>query len=262
MSGGISLNLVTIRPARFEQKLHIARAAGYDAVGLSLDEMAREKEEGVRELRLSEMPVSEVVGLSGWMEQDRATRLVAAARAEEVFEFAASIGCRLVTAWPTGGPVETLTAAGRFADLCRLAAPFGVAVGLEFVGSHEQVNDLASAWEIVELSEASNGGLVIDTFHFHRGGSEVAMLEPVPADKILLVQVSDCVDLPRHELEDRHRVYPGTGAIPLEALLGALREKGYAGYYSLELQNEEYWAEDPLIVAREGMRAMRRLDIT
>jgi 2-keto-myo-inositol isomerase len=149
-----------------------------------------------------------------------------------------------------------------FADICRLAEPSGVRVGLEFLGDSENVRDLASAWEIVQLAEAPNGGLVIDTFHFHRGRSTLQMLEPVAGDKIFFVQVSDAVDLPPSELQDRHRVYPGSGAIPLEPLLAAIRNKGYSGYCSLELQNESYWQEDPLLVAREGLRAMRRLEIT
>ncbi len=135
-------------------------------------------------------------------------------------------------------------------------------VGLEFLGHCESVSDLASAWEIVDLSEAPNGGLVIDTFHFHQGRSALEMIEPVAPDKILLVQVSDAADIPHHHLRDRHRVYPGSGAIPLESLLGAIRAKGYSGHYSLELPNERYWQEDPVLVAREGMRSLRRLEIT
>jgi sugar phosphate isomerase/epimerase len=136
-----------------------------------------------------------------------------------------------------------------------------VCVGLEFLGHSPHLSDLATAWGIVEGAEAANGGLVVDTFHFHVGGSSLGMLEPVPGDKIVLVQVSDGPDLPRRELGDGHRLYPGTGEFLLEPLLAALRAKGYAGYYSLELHNEEYWLEDSAVVAREGFRCMQRLDL-
>jgi hypothetical protein len=43
--------------------------------------------------------------------------------------------------------------------------------------------------------------------------------------------------------------------------MAAVRAKGYLGHYSLELHNEEYWREDPVVVAAEGLRSMRRLDI-
>jgi len=125
-----------------------------------------------------------------------------------------------------------------------------------------RLSQLAAAWEIIELAEAPNGGLVIDAFHFHRGGSSPEMLVPVTGDKIFLVQISDAVDLPVRDLHDRHRVYPGSGAIPLEPLLSAVRDKGYSSYYSLELHNEGYWQQDPLLVAREGFRAVSRFDLS
>ena len=102
---------------------------------------------------------------------------------------------------------------------------------------------------------------MLDTFHCYRGGSTPDMLAPIPGERIFLVQISDCMDLPRYELEDRHRLYPGAGAIPLEPLFSALGAKGFDGYYSLELMNEDYWLEDPAVVAQDGMRALRRLDI-
>jgi len=261
MTSRISLNLVTIRPALLEAKLHAASTAGFRAVGLLWEEMAEQREAGLEEVRLSGLAVSEIAAIRGWADPDRTSRTVAMARAEQAFEMAANIGCGLVVAHPTPGEFEPFSAAGDFRELCRLAQPFRVKVGLEFIGNSRQTNTLAAAWEIVDLADAENGGLVVDTFHFFRGGSTLEMLEPVPGGKVYLVQVSDCMELPRHEMENRHRVYPGTGVFPLEPLIAALREKSYSGYYSLELHNEEYWQESPLVVAREGMRAMRRLDL-
>jgi sugar phosphate isomerase/epimerase len=261
MTSRISLNLATIRPADLERKLHAAATAGFRAVGLLWDEMAAQREAGLEEVRLSGLAVSEIASIGGWTDSDRATRLVAMARVEQACELAASVRCDLVVAQSPAGEVEPFAAANDFREICRLAEPFRVKVGLEFIGSHRQISTVAAAWEIIDLADAENGGLVIDTFHYFRGGSTLEMLEPVPGGKVFLVQVSDCMELPRHEMENRHRVYPGTGVFPLEPLLGALREKGYSGYYSLELHNEEYWQESPLVVAREGLRAMRRLDL-
>jgi sugar phosphate isomerase/epimerase len=257
-----ALNLASLGPAPLESKLYAAAAAGFRAVGLVREEMQKAGEDGERELRLSQLAPAELMGVAGWMAPDRASRAVAMAQAEIAFELAAALGCSVVVAWPPMEAVDSVAAARAFADLCRLAEALGVRVGLEFLGNSEGVNTLASAWEIVELAEAPNGGLVIDAFHFHRGGSSPAMLEPVTGDKIFLVQICDAVDLPARDLHDRHRVYPGSGAIPLEPLLSAVRDKGYSGYYSLELHNEGYWQQDPLLVAREGLRAVTRFDLT
>ena len=261
MTSRISLNLATIRPASLETKLHAALTAGFRAVGLLWDEMAEGREAALEEVRLSGLTVSEITAITGWMDADCTSRTVALARAEQAFELAANVGCDLVVAHPGEREVEAFSAANDFRKLCRLAEPFRVRVGLESMGNTRHISTAAAAWEIVDLADAGNGGLVIDTFHFFRGGSTLEMLEPIPGSRAYLVQVSDCMELPRHEMENRHRVYPGTGVLPLEPLLAVLREKGYPGYYSLELHNEEYWQESPLVVAREGLRAMRRLDL-
>ncbi len=261
MRSRATLNLATLGPATLESKLYAAAAAGFGAVGLRQADLDAPEERGKYELRLSQLPVAELEGLCGWMEPGRTARTVGLLGAESAFETAAEIGAELVIAWPSGEPVEMIDAATYFGDLCRTAEPFGIKVGLEFLGHSETVATLAEAWAIVEAAETAIGGLVIDTFHFIRGGSTIGMIEELPGEKIYLVQVSDVPDLPRMELEDRHRLYPGTGAMELEPLLAAIRAKEYAGYYSLELHNEEYWKEDPVMVAGEGFRAMRRLDL-
>jgi 4-hydroxyphenylpyruvate dioxygenase len=256
-----ALNLCTLGPAGLERKLYAASTAGFAAVGIDQAELEAPEERGRQELRLSELAVAELQGVSGWMEPGRTARTVALLQAENAFAAAAEVGAQLVIAWPSDEPIDVTAAATRFADLCRAAEPLGVRVGLEFLGNSQTVATVGAAWEIVEMAEAANGGLVIDTFHFFRGGSSIEMIDELPAERIYLVQVSDAPDLPRTELEDRHRLYPGAGAFELEPLLAAIRAKEYAGYYSLELHNEEYWEEDPIIVATEGFRSMRRMDL-
>jgi 2-keto-myo-inositol isomerase len=162
-------------------------------------------------------------------------------------------------AGPLGSDVNT--AAGYFREVCELAQPFAVEVALEFEGPVGESENLETAWAVVDGAEAENGGLVLDTFQFWGTESTEETLEAVPVEKLSLVQVSDSMELPRYELRDHHRVYPGAGAIPLDSILALVAGKGYHGYYSLELANEDYWAEDPVVVARDGMRALRRVQV-
>ncbi len=258
----VSLNLATIRPASFDKKIQAVVRAGFPAVGLWYDEVKRWSDYERREFRMADLRVSEMVGVTGWMDLDRMTRTIALARAEEVFAAAADLYCQVVVAEPDRREADLVETAMQFAELCRLAQPSGVRVGLHFDGAAGTVKDIRTAWQVVEASECPNAGLVIDTFHYFLGGSTPDMLEPVPGDRILLVQLADCLEMPRYELKDQHRVYPGTGTIPLEPLLAALWEKGFDGYYSLELMNEDYWMEDPVLVAQDAMRTLRRLGIT
>lgn len=262
-----ALNLITIRNATFVRKLEVARAAGYQGVGLwvgEVEDAARSADglEGVsRLLREQRLAAAEMCFVGGWMYAEQGERAAALERAQRTFRLAQALGCPCVVACASGDSGDLADAARDFADLCELARPFAVKVALEFLGGAEQVKDVATAWQIVEMADAPNGGLLLDTFHFYKGGSQVEDLEPVTGDKVFLVHVNDCPELPRAELEDRHRIFPGEGVIPLEAIAAALADKGYRGFFSLELFNEEYWASDPYLVAREGMRSLQRAGI-
>ena len=261
MANRAALNLCTLGPVSLERKLYAASTAGFPAVGIGQAELDAPGERGREELRLSELAVAELGTVSGWMSPGRTARTVALMQAESLFATAAEIGAALVIAWPSDEPVDLVAAASYFGDLCRAAEPLGVRVGLEFLGVSATVPDLATAWEIVEMAEAANGGVVIDTFHFFRGGSSIDTVERIPGERIHLVQVSDAPELPLAELRDGHRLYPGAGALALEPLLAAVRAKDYAGWYSLELHNEEYWAQDPMLIAAQGFRSMQRMDL-
>ena len=62
---------------------------------------------------------------------------------------------------------------------------------------------------------------------------------------------------PRAEITDAHRVFPGDGSAPLDTLFRALRDIGYRGMLSLEVFNREYWNQDALYVARDGLEKTR-----
>ncbi|MFB3882347.1 MAG: sugar phosphate isomerase/epimerase family protein [Armatimonadota bacterium] len=261
MANRAALNLATLGPTSLERKLYAAASSGFAAVGLSQAELDAPGERGREELRLSELAVAELEAATGWMAPGRTARTIALMQAEALFAAAAEVGASLAIAWPSDEPVDRLAAATYFGDLCRAAEPLGLRVGLEFLGGSATVPDLSTAWEIVEMAEADNGGLVLDTFQFFRGNPAIDAVEPIPGERIYLVQVSDAPELPATELRDGHRLYPGTGALALEPLLAAIREKGYTGWYSLELHNEEYWAQDPALIAAQGFRAMQRMDL-
>jgi 2-keto-myo-inositol isomerase len=94
--------------------------------------------------------------------------------------------------------------------------------------------------------------MVIDTFHFHAGGSRLDDLARVPVDRLFVVHLNGCEDLPREQLTDGHRLYPGAGPIPIVDILVALRARGFVGVASIEIFREEYWGQPPRDVAREA----------
>jgi 2-keto-myo-inositol isomerase len=262
-----ALNLITIRNAPFAKKLEVARAAGYDGVGLWLDE-TEEAGTGAgglqvvaRLLKDYNLVPAELCFVGGWMYPQESERTRALENAQRAFRVAETLGCECVIACASGGSGDLHDAASDFGELCSLASRFGAKVALEFLGGAQQVKDVRTAWQIVEEADAPNGGLLIDAFHFYKGGSEIADLEPVTGDKIYLLHVNDCPDLPREELEDRHRVFPGAGSIPLELIAAEVINKGYRGFFSLELFNDDYWASDPFLIAQEGLHSLKHVGL-
>ena len=256
-----ALNLVTIRDAPLPRKLDVARGARYDGVGLWVNELDGNPggAEAVAQLLAQHgLSAAELCFVGGWMYAEQGLQGHSRERAEHAFRLAQALKCGCVVACASGASGDLADAARDFAALCDLAREFDGRVALEFLGGAEQVKDVRTAWQIVDMVDAPNGGLLIDTFHFYKGGSQLADLDPIAGDRVFLVHVNDCLDIPREELEDRHRVFPGEGIIPLEPIAAALLDKGYAGFFSLELFNEDYWAADPYLVAQEGMRSMQR----
>jgi 2-keto-myo-inositol isomerase len=106
------------------------------------------------------------------------------------------------------------------------------------------------ATEIVTAVDRPNVGMVIDTFHFYAGGSRLEDLQRIPIPRLFVVHLNGCEDFPRPELTDAHRLYPGEGVIPIDAILHALHTKGFDGVCSIEIFRPEYWEQDPRDVAR------------
>lgn len=128
-----------------------------------------------------------------------------------------------------------------------------VGLAFEFLGKPGcSVPTLDMAIEIVVQADRSNVGMVIDTYHFYAGGSAIADIAGVPIEKLFVVHLNGCEDLPKAELTDAHRLFPGEGVIPIDEILRAIRARGFDGTMSIEIFRPEYWKRDPRGVAREA----------
>ncbi len=73
--------------------------------------------------------------------------------------------------------------------------------------------------------------------------------------RFFIFHINDAEDLPREQLEDRHRLLPGLGILPLKEMIAALRRIEYTGIVSVEIFRPEYWQRDPLELAKDARRA-------
>jgi len=128
-----------------------------------------------------------------------------------------------------------------------------ISLAFEFLGKPGcAVPTLDMAIEIVTQVGRPNVGMVIDVFHFYAGGSRLDDLARVPLDKLLVIHLNGCEDHPKPDLTDAHRLYPGEGVTPIDAILNALRARGYDGTASVEIFRPEYWEQDARTVARNS----------
>jgi 2-keto-myo-inositol isomerase len=121
------------------------------------------------------------------------------------------------------------------------------------------VQTLEQAAEIVGKLSRSNVGLVIDSFHFYAGGSQIESIDSLDSQKLFIFHINDAESLPRAELEDRHRLLPGLGILPLKEILGALRRINYDRITSVEIFRPEYWERDPQELARDAHDALSKV---
>lgn len=272
MERRFGLNGATTGPADLLTDVRAAAEAGYD--GLELRDVKIQafldgggSLYGLRRL-LSDAGVeaASVNALERSTLGTESARSAVLRRCRTLCEWAAALDCPFVVAVPSpleeaGDPktvlADTVSALNAMADV---AARYYVRIGFEFLGfANCSVNTLAQARAVVEEVNRPDVGLVIDAFHFFAGNSTWEMLDGLDPARLFLVHLDDAEDRPAHTLTDEHRLLPGDGIIPLRELVSRLERLGYRGMYSIELFRPEYWAWDPIELAKVARRKMEAL---
>lgn len=143
----------------------------------------------------------------------------------------------------------------RLEELSKIAQGYDTGLAFEFIGTGNcSVKTLDDAWQIVKGAELENVGLVVDAFHFYTGGSSIQSIKKIPPDKIIIFHINDCEDLPIEKLQDKHRLLPGEGVIPLREIAGALKSIGYNRVVSVELFRPDYWKWDAKKLAYQSKK--------
>ena len=181
-------------------------------------------------------------------------------------EMADRLGCPYIVVVPSPRPIE-VTDKEVFEESVRILLEISdrfkshkAKFAFEFLGfGWCSVSMLEQDYEIVKGVNRDNVGLVLDSFHFYAGGSSINSIKELDRQKIFIFHINDVENLPRAQLQDSHRLYPGEGIIPLEEIVSKLKEIRYDGPVSLEMFRPEYWIRPPEEVAKKGMEAIRKL---
>jgi 2-keto-myo-inositol isomerase len=188
------------------------------------------------------------------------------AECEELCRTAEELACPYIVVVPSPLPEgktwgETVAESARvLGELGQIAERHGVSLAFEFLGQPRcSVQTLGQAAEIVNRLGRANVGLVLDSFHFYAGGSRLESIGALDPRKLFIFHINDAEDLPREELEDRHRLLPGLGILPLGEIVAALKGIGYDHVTSVEIFRPEYWERDPTELAHAAREATERV---
>ena len=263
------LNTSTIRQAKLLDKIRIAGECGYDAIELWNDEMDEYIRSGgkmsdiAKALSDYNLSVPSVIAIHNWMTTSGDEYRKAIDEAKRRMEQAAEVGAKHIVATPpvrSEVPFDPSAAAERYLQLLELGRGIGVLPAVEFLGFSEVVSKVGQAWDIVKLSKASDGSIVLDTFHLYRGGSSLEDVPDLTGQFIAIFHFNDVpAEIPREKLTDADRIYPGDGILPLRQTVEEVMKRGYSGAISLELFNRALWEKDPMEVARIGLEKMKAI---
>jgi 2-keto-myo-inositol isomerase len=185
---------------------------------------------------------------------------------EELCRIASEINCPYIVVVPSPLPEsmnwdDVMEESVRVLDeLGRISEGHNVALAFEFLGQPDcSVQTLAQASEIVGKLKRTNVGLVLDSFHFYAGGSTIESIDALHPQQLFIFHINDAEDLPREQLEDRHRLLPGLGILPLKEIISALRRINYDRVTSVEIFRPEYWERDALELARDARAAVSQV---
>ena len=265
----ICLNTSTIRPTPFKDKIKIAQEAGYDGIEIWVDELEKyEQEDGdlhdlASEIKDLGLFVPNVIGLWDGMPMEKQAWLASLEKTKDRMRMASAVGSKHIAAIPVPDRKDFDLSIGikRYKELLKIAREeYGIITAFEFVGFFKGIHRLGQAAAIALDVDDRNACLIMDTFHLYRGSSGFNGVKHLNGSFIADFHWNDVPQDPAREmLRDEHRIYPGDGILPLVQLLKDLKMIEYRGPITLEMFNRDHWKQDPIEVARIGLKKVLNL---
>lgn len=257
------INSATTMPYSLEKDIESAGEVGFQGVEIwkdKLDNFLRKKGIGELSKLLSEydLKVPAICALDGyiWHSDEDFKKRVEYTR--QYFEIASKVGCDSLVVVAEGFENKSIDEvvrvhASRLERLADVGKSYGIKIAMEWFWNHKD------AFEIIKRANHDYLGLVIDTFHWYRGDGNLNNLNFIPKDKLYLVHINDCENLPREKLTDKNRLYCGLGVMPLKEVLHKFKQTGYQGYLSVEIFRDEYWKKDPITISKESLETLKNI---
>jgi 4-hydroxyphenylpyruvate dioxygenase len=249
-------------------KLQATRRAGFAGIELwaeDIEEHPGGSAEACKLIADSGLAIYSFQVLRDFEAQAAPRRATVRDEAEHYFDLMQAVGAQTLLVCATtrdDSRDDPALAAADLAELGDRAHRRGLRVAFEALAWSRWTKTCDAAWRLIEAANRANVGLVIDTFHILVRGTPAPVVAEIPVERVFLVQIADAhiiPGLPTIETARHHRVFPGEGDLDVTALIRGLREAGYAGRYTLEIFNDGYRAEPPIVVAKRAMQSLELL---
>ncbi|MFV0293364.1 MAG: sugar phosphate isomerase/epimerase family protein, partial [Paracoccus sp. (in: a-proteobacteria)] len=228
MSHKYSLSYLTIPGVTPPEQTYIAAKAGYEFASYRLFHLGVAGEPDIdpcspQIIRETKQALAETGVKCFDIELMRIVRGLDPKQFLPAFEAGAELGAKhlICSAW-TDVRNDRAFLVETFAEICDLAAPFGLTANLE-VPAFSRLTTLEEVLDILERTGRANQGVLVDTLYMHFNKAPLFALERVPAEWINFLDICDAGNLV-YTKDDMiafardGRLYPGEGAIDFSAV--------------------------------------------
>ncbi len=252
-------------------KIRAAAEAGYAGITLWPDDVTQAHGEGLSDADIRKLlddhgqVVVDMDPLLDWTPEARpkpGEAAVAVTPESEFYAIAEAFGARsLNVVQGFGQSLDLDRAAEDLAGVCDRAREHGLVVTVEFL-PWSGIPNAAVALDLVRRTGRPNATILVDSWHWFRGGADLPMLRSVPGPLVGSVQLNDAPAAASENLMMESmlgRLMPGDGAIPLVEVVKTLDQIGSRAPIGVEVFHETHARLDAGDVARRAAEATRRV---
>jgi sugar phosphate isomerase/epimerase len=232
-----------VRLKPFREHVEAAAAGGFTSMAIAPDTYRDARKGGMSGAEIRQLaedagvPIRHFDTLSSWapirVPPDASPEMRARfdVSIDEALDICAELGISTILAvagYPSGSVPQDVLVEG-FADLCDRVVTADIWVDLEFMPILG-LPTLEAAWSIVGEAARPNSGVLVDTWHFVKGGSSLEKLKGIEPRYLRSIQLSDgFVAMRGEDLVDdmlSWREFPGEGELNVLQTLNAVKARG------------------------------------
>ena len=265
------LNMSTLRGHKlgYIKELEIASKAGFRHAEIWIDSLQQYLNSGgsVKEAksRMDSLGIAaeNAIGFARWIVDDETVRKQGIEQLKKEMDILAQIGCKRIAAPPTGATdtpgLDLRKAAERYRVILELGEKTGVVPHLEMWGFSKNLSRASEVIYVAMESGHPSARVLLDTYHLYKGGSPVETLWMIGKPAMELIHLNDYPSINREVITDADRVHPGDGIGPIKHILKQLKKPDEPLILSEEVFNKNYYAQDPMEVAKTAMAKMKKV---